>query len=110
MNSRFLTPGVKCVVRHKGAITYGDTDIELGGLEQLVHRCQTEAILLSLHLVGNTQRKDSLLKLCDEIEKKFDEGGLESVLAKNSFRGDMSRPRKYEIAGTLNRLRLDKIL
>ena len=90
--------------------SYGDNDIDISGLEQIVHRPQTEAVLLALHKIARAPANSTIRQIVDEIDNQLDQKGLEATLSPNSLVGNLSRPRKYEIAGTLSRLRLNGVL
>jgi len=110
VHPQFLTPNAKCQTRFKTAISYGDIDIDISGLEQIVSRSQTESILLALHKIATKGQNKTLRAIVDQIDDEIDQLGLEQALQPNSLVGNLSRPRKFEIAGTLSRLRIDGIL
>jgi predicted ABC-class ATPase len=98
----------KVRVSSKGNISYGDTELDLSALEQLVTKSQTMAIsnalqrLPSLALHKHKTLPESLLVL----EKIMNEQGLDA-LTPSQFHGGMSKPRRFELAGAVNRLRRD---
>ena len=74
-------------------------------LFQLVDPAQSRAIGDALLMLarGACDGERSLAQLLDEIEAQLDARGLEA-LAEPGF-GDRARPRRFEIAAALNRLR-----
>ena len=88
----------------------GDTEIRLGAVEQLVEAGQTRFIcdaLLRLPKAFLDGRR-TLAETLDALEAAMDEGdgasGLDCVNTREP-RGDFVRPRRFEIAAAINRLR-----
>ncbi|QHS21525.1 ABC-ATPase domain-containing protein [Virgibacillus sp. MSP4-1] len=106
--------GKKSKVQAKGLdkILMGKVDIDLQQVEQLVDVSQTRMIAQILHHLeqkGWLKQKKSLSELLDEIEKQMDTRGLPSFTPRpNEHPGELARPRRFEIAATLNRLRTAK--
>jgi len=112
-------------VRGRELILYGQESLDLRYLGQLVDPSQTRAIayairLASQSLMGGTKQglKDSRPCLCDVLEALetiLDEHGLEALdlrRERNSperHPGNLARPRRYEIAFAINRMRSLKI-
>lgn len=88
-------------------IVYGRTDIDLSALEQLIDPSQTRAIAHMMRLIA--KRADGRKTLVELIEQLYDEierDGLDIVSPfKEAHPGDLALPRKYELAGAINRLR-----
>lgn len=86
-------------------IVYGEQFIDLSFLEQLVETSQTRAIGRCIHLYANKYLdnspclKEGLEKALTEIEEK----GLDILMPYPV--GNLGRPRLFEIAGAVNRLR-----
>ncbi len=86
-------------------IVYGEQFIDLSFLEQLVETSQTRAIGRCIHLYANKYLdnspclKEGLEKALAEIEEK----GLDILMPYPV--GNLGRPRLFEIAGAVNRLR-----
>ncbi len=101
---------VKIDAKGLDLILYGRDPIELRFVEQLVDRSQTRAIGYAIHLA--TRRfmdgKTSLSDVLDRLDRFLDTDGLDSL---DPFRrgerhpGAFARPRRYEIAAAINRLR-----
>jgi predicted ABC-class ATPase len=98
----------KVRVRSLSVISYGETELDLSGLEQIVSRSQTCAIAQALQRLSSiaTDPNNTLRQVLEALDKVVDEGGLD-VLAPNEFYGGMARPRLFELAGAINRLRRD---
>ena len=96
----------KVKVRSKNDITYGDIEIDLSGLEQLVSKSQTAAISCALQTFAKlaSSSTSTLSDVLVTLEKLMDEGGLDA-LAPGQYNGGLARPRPMEIAGAVNRLR-----
>ncbi len=116
---------VKIDAKSVDLILFGTDRIELRGVEQLVDFSQTRAIGYAIHLATRTGWKarstgsgtgptqlmngrSTLREVVESLEGLFDSDGLDGL---DPFRrgeghpGDFARPRKYEIAAAINRLR-----
>ena len=101
---------VKISSRDCEEILYGTTEIDLRGLEQLFDPSQTRVIAGALHLIASKwiDETRSLSEILDEIEHLFDSEGLDGLdpfHRKGHHPGALARPRRFEIAGALNRMR-----
>ena len=89
------------------AIEFGQEEIDLSLLEQLVDPAQARLIadiLLRLSRGSFTQGDSTTLReIVESIDQHLDREGILSV-SERGF-GDRARPRKYEVAAALNRLR-----
>lgn len=107
--------GKKEKVQAKGLyhIIMGRDDIRIEGLEQLVDASQTRFIadLLShMNKKGVLKQKQTLTELVEAIDKQLDAEGLSFVSPfQNQHPGELARPRRFEIAATLNRIRTAKV-
>ncbi len=107
--------GKKEKVQAKGMhkILMGHEDIALDHVEQLVDASQTRMIadiLLHLDKKGVLKRGNSLHELLDTIERQLDQEGLASFAPfKDQHPGELARPRRFEMAATLNRIRTAKV-
>ena len=112
LNSR---KGKKAKVSAKGLhhIVYGSTDLSLDDVEQLVDASQTRAIAEILFFLERTNqfgKKLTMKELLDLIEQQIDEKGLGSLtMFPDQHPGELARPRRFEIAAALNRIRTLKI-
>ncbi|CDO02798.1 putative ATPase of the ABC class [Oceanobacillus picturae] len=102
--------GKRAKVQAKGlsTILMGYNDIQFADTEQLVDPSQTRLIAdIILHLdqrnvLGNKSLKDVVQYIDDQLNQK----GIAAFSPfKNQHPGDIARPRKYEIAAVINRLR-----
>ena len=86
-------------------IEFGREEIDVSLLSQLVDPAQCRAIGDILLLLSRTlcDGKKSVSELLDAIDAQIDARGLERV-PERGF-GDRARPRRYEIAAALNRMR-----
>ncbi|HEU5141078.1 MAG TPA: ABC-ATPase domain-containing protein [Bacillales bacterium] len=102
----------KVTARGLKRIQYGTTDIELDQVEQLVDPSQTRAIGEILHHVEKRGKfgKEPLSVVLGEIERQIEEKGLASFAPfSDQHPGELARPRPFEIAAAVNRLRTLKI-
>ena len=110
MNSSRGRKDVKISVRDVDELVYGIEPINLHALEQLMETSQTHAVGFAIYAIsqrfmdGNTP----LPELVSDVEALLDQEGLDCLspfLKQGQHPGNFSRPRSYEIAATLNRLR-----
>ncbi|MGI8317152.1 ABC-ATPase domain-containing protein [Halobacillus mangrovi] len=103
----------KVQAKGKTTIIMGRTDIDLDGVEQLVDPSQTRLIAdLIMHLdkKGILKEEQSLSQLLENIEQQIDTKGLAAFAPfKDQHPGELARPRRFEIAATLNRIRTAKV-
>ena len=100
-------------------IVFGSTAIDLRGIEQLFDPSQTRAIAASLLLASQRFMSPDreLSRVLDDLERFFDEEGLDALdpfqrepRSTDAVRGTrhpgaLARPRRFEIAAAINRLR-----
>jgi predicted ABC-class ATPase len=91
-------------------ILYGSDTIDLRSVEQLVDRSQTRAVGHAIHLAAERlmDGRASLAEVLDRIEAFFDEEGLDPLdpfHRPGRHPGSFARPRRFEIAAAINRLR-----
>ncbi|WP_138419258.1 ABC-ATPase domain-containing protein [Aquibacillus sediminis] len=110
-----MQKGKKSKVQAKGLATVimGRTDISLHYVEQLVDSSQTRMIAEMIRHIdqkGWLKKNQSLAELLDQIEAQMNQQGLASFAPfPNQHPGDLARPRRFEIAATLNRIRTAKV-
>lgn len=98
-------PNSKVGVRSKSLISYGDIELDLSGLEQIVVKGQTEAIAHILQMLPSTgNNASSLYEMLSDLADKIDSKGFNEI-DNGKFHGGMAMPRIFEIAGAINRLR-----
>ncbi|MGN8647554.1 ABC-ATPase domain-containing protein [Gracilibacillus sp. HCP3S3_G5_1] len=110
-----LQKGKKKKVQAKSLYTIlmGTSTIQLQGVEQLVDASQTRAIaelLRYMEAEGTLKQGKTLASLLDEIENIIDQHGLSKLAPfPHQHPGDLARPRRYEIAACLNRMRTAEV-
>lgn len=87
----------------------GEEELDLSGVEQLKDMSQTQAIMeaareLARGVGGDTKGWAVLRSALEELDRRIDNEGLD-VLAPGKFHGRMARPRRFEMAAALGRLR-----
>ena len=97
-------------VRAASEMGFGSETIDLRGVEQLVDRSQTMGVGYALNLASQqfVDGRATVTEIVEALWDLFDRNGLD-CLAPNDGHGrhpgNFARPRRYEIAATLNRLR-----
>ncbi|MFZ3577373.1 ABC-ATPase domain-containing protein [Virgibacillus sp. DJP39] len=105
------TKGKRAKVQAKGLtkIVMGNTDIAFSQTEQLVDPSQTRMIaeiILYLDRTNELKKQVTLNELLEKINKQINDKGLASFTPHpNQHPGDLARPRTFEIASVLNRMR-----
>ena len=96
---------VKIDARGLRKLSYGRTDVDLSALEQLMDSSQTRAIGLAIHRMATRYLKDDLTleQALARLTKDLDAEGLDIL---SPFKvGNLARPRRYEVAMAVNRMR-----
>jgi predicted ABC-class ATPase len=101
---------VKISSRACEEIVYGTTEIDLRGVEQLFDPSQTRAIGAAIHLAVSRWMDDgqTLSEILDALDQFFDDEGLDRLdpyHRPERHPGAYARPRRFEIAAAINRLR-----
>ena len=101
---------VKIMAKSVDELAFGKEHIDLTGVEQLVDMSQTRAIGHVLHLAATSLMDGvrTIEEIVDCIETMIDEQGLDVLSlfpVSGRHPGNLARPRKFEIAAALNRLR-----
>lgn len=95
----------KVKVLSQERISYGESELNISFVEQVVGKSQSEAILNALQYLSTQNHSNQTLKeYLLSLEKKLDSEGLSS-LTPAQFNGVMSRVRTLEIGAAINRLR-----
>ncbi|EJK53022.1 hypothetical protein THAOC_27607 [Thalassiosira oceanica] len=99
-------PNGKVVVRSKTSVSYGNVELDLSGVEQLVSKEQTNAITLALQRLAllSPGSKMTIFQVLTQLNALFDQQGLDTI-APGHFDGSLARPRTFELAAAVNRLR-----
>lgn len=106
--------GRKVKVKAKGleTVQFGYYQIELDFVEQLVDVSQTRAIADIIYYAWKKyfDGRRSLREALELVERDLDTHGLDVISPfPNQKPGDYARPRKYEVAAAINRLRSLKV-
>lgn len=90
---------------YKELLRFGRQLIDLSGVTQIADEFQTETIghILYYARLRYMDERTPLREVLDLIDRDLTNQGLGTL--SHDVRGDMARPRRYEIAATLNRLR-----
>jgi predicted ABC-class ATPase len=101
---------VKIDARAVDLILFGSDAIDLRGIEQMVDLSQTRAIGYAIHMATEKfmDGRATLSEVVDMVEQFFDQHGLDALdpfHRKEHHPGNFARPRRYEIAAAINRLR-----
>jgi predicted ABC-class ATPase len=103
---------VKISVKDRHTIVLGRTTIDLHSVEQLVDPSQTRAIGDAIWYAAThyMDGRRTLAEILDALERDLDRQGL-AILDpfRRSSPPDYARPRRFEIAAALNRLRTLKV-
>jgi predicted ABC-class ATPase len=91
-------------------IRFGRHTIDLRGVEQIVDRSQTAAVGAAIYLAMARLTKGgaTLPQIVDALDRFFDAEGLDALDPYHRDQchpGDFARPRRFEIAAAINRLR-----
>lgn len=97
----------KVKTRNISLISYGKTDIDLSGLEQLVSEEQTQCIGMMLQFASEHLFKEgkTVEQVADALYTIIKEKGLEVISPYKGHPGNIALPRKYEFCGALSRYR-----
>lgn len=103
---------VKIDVKGKNRILYGESEIDLSSVDQLVDVGQTRAIADAIYYGVSQYLRDlesdlTMRELIETIDKEIEEKGLD--ILSPFVRGDYCRPRALEVGAAINRLRSLKV-
>jgi len=106
---------VKIEALARDLLVYGSDTVDLRYIDQLVETSQTRAVGHAIYLAARSLMSDStpLQDVVEGLEHFFDQNGLDALdpfYREEYHPGNFSRPRKYEIAAAINRLRTLKIM
>jgi len=112
---------VKISAKSRELILYGEQSIDLRHVSQLMDTSQTRAVGMAIHLAserlmgggpkGVRDSEPTLAEVLDGLDALFDEQGLDGLdpyrggRADESHPGAFARPRRFEIAAAINRMR-----
>jgi predicted ABC-class ATPase len=112
---------VKISAKSREAILYGEQAIDVRHVSQLLDTSQTRAVAFAIHLAserlmggerkGVRRSRPTLAQVLDGLDAFFDAEGLDGLdpyredRSSEAHPGSFARPRRYEIAAALNRMR-----
>jgi predicted ABC-class ATPase len=101
---------VKIDARDLDQIRFGNDDIDLRHVDQIVDHSQTRAVGFAIHLVAQRflDGEATLREAIERLEEFFDRDGLDQLDPfgrPGRHPGNFARPRRFEIAAAINRLR-----
>ena len=102
--------GMKCKVQSLHSLIMDHNQVlDLSGVEQLVEEGQTRAISFVITFLSKRMKGPwksmSFANALSLIDKEMDAHGLDILTSGDGVHGSLSRPRLFEIAAALNRLR-----
>ncbi|CAL1693821.1 unnamed protein product [Somion occarium] len=104
--SSLPSSNTKTVARKRTAIDVGQIHLDLSAAKQLVHDSQTRAIAAALkYLASSIIQPVMLAELLNNLENQMDHSGLDMLVGHERVDGFLARPRLFEIAMAINRLR-----
>ncbi len=90
-------------------LAFGEHQVQVGAVEQLVHPGQLRAIGYAIHYASRyIDGHRSIKEICELVMTDIREKGLD-CLSEEWIRGDLSEFRSFELAATLNRFRSLKV-
>ena len=101
-----LSPGRKVRARDERRLRYGEGEIELSAVEQVLDAAHARTVghaLRVLHEVSSGG--ETVPALLDALEHILADEGLEALSPFREPDGALIRPRRHEVAAALNRLR-----
>ena len=101
-----LAPG-KIRARNEQRVGYGDQEIELSAVEQILDVAHAASIAEALRLLHELLIDDRrhLITILDALDAILDDEGVEALAPRNYPPGDLIRPRRHEVAAALSRHR-----
>ena len=100
------TPRIRATRRD--LLLYGEEEVDLRAVGQLFDESQTRAAGYAMAATARDFPGLPVRELLDSLDARLDEAGLESLTSEGragAHPGRLARPRRYEIACALNRLR-----
>jgi len=101
---------VKIDAKDFDQVLFGTRMIDLRGVEQLVDFSQTRAVGMAVHLAASRfmDGRSSLRGVLEKVDALLDAHGLDLLdpfLRSQRHPGSFARPRRFEVAAAINRLR-----
>ncbi|MFT4978792.1 MAG: putative ABC-class ATPase [Myxococcota bacterium] len=96
--------------RDERRVDYGDEEIDLMAVEQVLDGAHAATIGHALGWLAATQRGEQGLDvLLDTLEAAMDAEGVEVLSPSREPQGELVRPRRHEVAAALSRLRTARV-
>jgi predicted ABC-class ATPase len=91
-------------------IVFGTTEIDLRAVEQLFDPSQTRAIAATIHQIARrfADGQRTIGEILDLVEQSYDSEGLDALdpfHRSGHHPGALARPRRFEVAAAINRMR-----
>jgi len=100
----------KVVAKTRHSVEFGEVELDLSCVEQIVDKSQARAIGDSIVFLADMLLHDMPVhKAIQRLEGEFDKDGLD-ILSPLGPQGIYARPRRFEISAALNRLRGAKFM
>lgn len=88
------------------SLRFGDEDVDVVGVEQVLDACQLTTIGRAIVLLTElADGRTSMSRLLDALEAILDDEGVEALSPWAEPSGDLVRPRRHEIGAVINRMR-----
>ena len=100
-----LDPNGKVKTISRTTVSFGDTQIDLGGMEQIVSIAQTNTIVMALQHLSSVPPGCTLPKFLQQLEESLEGNAIDDILAPGQFHGMLARCRLIELNGAINRMR-----
>lgn len=100
------TPRIRATRRD--LLRYGEEELDLRAVDQLFDESQTRAAGYAMATAARDLAGLPVSELLDALDERLDEAGLESLTSEGragAHPGRLARPRRYEVAAAMNRLR-----
>ena len=102
----------KIRARDTRAVRYGDGEIELSAVEQVLDASHAWTLGQAVRFVGEelAGNERTLVQLLSTLDAILDDEGVEVLSPFDDPAGDLIRPRRYEVAAAINRVRSLRIV
>jgi predicted ABC-class ATPase len=102
-----LAPGKRTRARDARALQYGDHELVLTAVEQVLDAAHATSIGHAIRFLHDEimDEKRHLEQLLDALESILDDEGVEALSPRSFPIGDLIRPRRHEVAAALSRVR-----
>ena len=108
LKNEFSTRRPKIKVRSLHLVDIDSELLDLNGLEQIVEEGQTKSLACAIAVLakraGGQWAGKSFREVLELLDNEIEKHGL-SIISEDPMAGDLTRPRMFEIAASINRLR-----